>query len=186
MWVCSSFFTYIERSSRPPKGTIKKKITTSDGIATSYIPVSVSLLRSWQEILTNIKSLAEQYSYLHIPKRFKNPHYTKNTQRRVKNLKTILGQEREYEKADRERCHQARAEAEAQGQFRMHVDREGARSRTREDEEETATCVWYSPGQVLNNGSFSGCRYLDRSTTVCPSSEPVLWHYWAWGDRRHF
>ena len=25
---------------------------------------------------------------------------------------------------------------------------------------------------------FSGCRYLDRSTTVYPSSEPVLWHSW--------
>ena len=40
-------------------------------------------------------------------------------------------------------------------------------------------CVWYSPGQVLYNGL---CRYVDRSTTFRPSSEPVLWHYWAWSD----
>jgi len=91
--------------------------------------------------LTNIKSLAEQYSYLHIHKPFKNPHYTKNTQRRVKNLKTVLGQEREYEKTNRERCHQARVEAEARDQFRMHIDGEDVKSQSREDDDETATCV---------------------------------------------
>ena len=97
---------------RPPKGSIKKKIAAPDGVSTSYVPVSI-FLRRREEISTNIKSLAEQYSYLHIHKPFKNPHYTKNTQRRVKNLKTVLGQEREYEKTNRERCHQARVEAEA-------------------------------------------------------------------------
>ena len=45
-------------------------------------------------------------------------------------------------------------------------------------------CVTFSD-QVLNEGlfsGFSGCRYLDRSTTYYPSSEPVLWHNWAWSD----
>ncbi|KAF8898050.1 hypothetical protein CPB84DRAFT_1709935 [Gymnopilus junonius] len=68
----------------PPKGGFKKK-TGSDGTSTPVTP-----------------SLAVQLSYLHQPRPFKNPHYTKNVNRRVKNLKTVLGQERERERADRE------------------------------------------------------------------------------------
>jgi len=121
--------------------------------------------------LTNIKSLAEQYSYLHTHKPFKNPHYTKNTQRRVKNLKTILGQEREYEKTDRERCHQARVEAEAQERFRMDVDGEGVRSQTREDDEETATCVYDFSGQVHNNDcSLDADTSIEAPPSVLPQS----------------
>ena len=43
-----------------------------------------------------------QLSYLHQPRPFKNPAYTKNVNRRAKNLKTVLGQERDREKAERE------------------------------------------------------------------------------------
>ncbi|PPQ72738.1 hypothetical protein CVT26_003024 [Gymnopilus dilepis] len=71
-------------SSWPPKGGFKKK-TGSDGTSTPVTP-----------------SLAVQLSYLHQPRPFKNPHYTKNVNRRAKNLKTVLGQERERERADRE------------------------------------------------------------------------------------
>ena len=49
------------------------------------------------------QTLVEQFSYLHVPKPFKNPSYTKNQNRRAKNLKTVLTQEREREKQDRER-----------------------------------------------------------------------------------
>ncbi|KAF9070708.1 hypothetical protein BDP27DRAFT_583662 [Rhodocollybia butyracea] len=48
-------------------------------------------------------SLAEQLSYLHFPRPFKNPAYTKNINRRAKNLKNVLGQERERERLERER-----------------------------------------------------------------------------------
>lgn len=91
--------------------------------------------------MTDIKSLAEQYSYLHTIKPFKNPNYTKNFQRRVRNLKTILAQEREYEKADRERHRQVKVETEAQEQFKMSVDGEYVHPQTREQDEETPTCV---------------------------------------------
>lgn len=67
---------------RPPKGGFKKK---ADGTSTPITP-----------------SLAAQLSYLHQPRPFKNLAYTKNVNRRAKNLKTVLGQERDREKAQRE------------------------------------------------------------------------------------
>jgi len=57
------------------------------------------------------KTLVEQFSYLHVPKPFKNPSYTKNQNRRAKNLKTVLTQEREREKQDRERRRLEKEEA---------------------------------------------------------------------------
>lgn len=71
----------------PPKGTTKKK-AANDG-STTHTP-----------------TLAEQLSYLHSPRPFKNPNYTKNANRRTKNLKTVLGQERERERIERERRRQ--------------------------------------------------------------------------------
>lgn len=47
-------------------------------------------------------SLAAQLSYLNQPRPFKNPAYTKHINRRPKTLKTVLGQERDREKSDRE------------------------------------------------------------------------------------
>ncbi|KAJ8076906.1 chromatin-remodeling complex subunit ies6 [Marasmius tenuissimus] len=77
---------------RPPKGG-KKKVAATDGASTPQIP-----------------SLAEQLSYLHEPRPFKNPNYTKNVNRRAKNLKNVLTQERERERAERERRLQEKAE----------------------------------------------------------------------------
>ncbi|KAG7090981.1 hypothetical protein E1B28_010048 [Marasmius oreades] len=77
----------------PPKGGKKKATTTSDGTSTPHIP-----------------SLAEQLSYLHEPRPFKNPYYTKNVNRRAKNLKNVLTQERERERAERERRLQEKAD----------------------------------------------------------------------------
>ncbi|OAX41816.1 hypothetical protein K503DRAFT_441468 [Rhizopogon vinicolor AM-OR11-026] len=73
----------------PPKGTTKKK-AANDG-STTHTP-----------------TLAEQLSYLQSPRPFKNPNYTKNVNRRTKNLKTVLGQERERERVERERRRQER------------------------------------------------------------------------------
>ncbi|KAF9073624.1 hypothetical protein BDP27DRAFT_1289102 [Rhodocollybia butyracea] len=64
----------------PPKN-FRRKITATDGTP----------------------SLAEQLSYLHFPRPFKNPGYTKNINRRAKNLKNVLGQERERERTEREK-----------------------------------------------------------------------------------
>lgn len=93
-------------------------------------------------ITNSPKSLAEQLSYLHLPKPFKNPSYAKHVNRRVKNLKTVLGQERERERADRERRRQEKVEAEAQEQIKMEVDGEAAKPEQgrQQDEEETPTC----------------------------------------------
>jgi len=76
----------------PPKGATKKK-AANDG-STTHTP-----------------TLAEQLSYLQSPRPFKNPNYAKNVNRRTKNLKTILGQERERERVERERRRQERDQA---------------------------------------------------------------------------
>ncbi len=77
-------------------------------------------------------------SYLNEPRPFKNPAYTKNANRRTKNLKTVLTQERERERLEREK---RRAEKDEE---RMDVDsEEGAKKSTRSpssDEEELPTC----------------------------------------------
>ncbi|KAH9475809.1 Chromatin-remodeling complex subunit ies6 [Psilocybe cubensis] len=67
---------------RPPKGGFKKKAT---GDASN--PTSPN------------------------PRPFKNPNYTKNVNRRAKNLKAVLGQERERERAEREARRIKREEA---------------------------------------------------------------------------
>ena len=67
----------------------------------------------------------------------------------MKNLKTVLGQEREYEKTYQERYHQARVEVEALDQFRMYIDREDVKSQSWEDDNETTTCVWHSQTKFL-------------------------------------
>ena len=46
------------------------------------------------------------------PRPFKNPNYTKNTNRRTKNSKAVLTQEREREKNERERRRLEREERE--------------------------------------------------------------------------
>ncbi|KAF8067012.1 hypothetical protein FPV67DRAFT_1224286 [Lyophyllum atratum] len=69
----------------PPKGGVRRKAPV-DGASTPLTP-----------------SLAEQLSYLHNPRPFKNPNYAKNVNRRAKNLKNLLSQERERERAERER-----------------------------------------------------------------------------------
>ncbi|KAJ3966682.1 hypothetical protein EV361DRAFT_934063 [Lentinula raphanica] len=88
----------------PPKN-LKRKATATDAVLAPHVP-----------------SLAEQMSYLHLPRPFKNPGYTKNVNRRAKNLKNVMGQEREREKAERERRRVERVEKMEQGQDAMDVD----------------------------------------------------------------
>jgi INO80 complex subunit C len=80
------------------------------------------------------QTLAEQHSYLHAPRPFKNPAYNKNANRRAKNLKNVLTQERERERADRERRRQER-------EARMDVDGDGSAGANADAlEEDYPTC----------------------------------------------
>ena len=73
-----------------------------------------------------MQTLAEQLSYVNSPRPFKNPNYTKNVNRRAKNLKAVLGSERERERTEREKRRQEREE-------KMDVDGENAEEQTEED-----------------------------------------------------
>lgn len=84
----------------PPKGGYKRKVAASDGAATPQGP-----------------SLVEQFSYVNGYRPFKNPEYTKNHNRRAKNLKAVLTQERERERVEREK-----KRAEKQDGTAMDVD----------------------------------------------------------------
>jgi INO80 complex subunit C len=76
---------------------------------------------------------------LSAPRPFKNPAYTKNASRRTKNLKAVLGQERERERLERERRRAEREEA-------MEVD--GAAATGTMVEDDMPSCGWL--GTVSN------------------------------------
>ncbi|KDQ55483.1 hypothetical protein JAAARDRAFT_159498 [Jaapia argillacea MUCL 33604] len=126
----------------PPKGSGKKK-AINDGTATPQIP-----------------SLAEQFSYLHAPRPFKNPNYTKNVNRRAKNLKNVLTQERERERVERERRRQEREEA-------MEVDEERREELNTEDDMPFYTSI-EAPPSVLPPR-----RYCDITGLEAPYTEPI-------------
>ncbi|EKM77540.1 hypothetical protein AGABI1DRAFT_115119 [Agaricus bisporus var. burnettii JB137-S8] len=137
----------------PPKNNFKKKTAPSDGSMTPHIP-----------------TLAEQLSYLHLPKPFKNPHYTKNVNRRVKNLKTVLGQEREREKAERERRRQVKSEAGEQApQDTMNVDGETNRAKAVEEDEETPTYTSIEAPPSI----WPQKRYCDITGLEAPYTDPA-------------
>ena len=95
------------------------------------------------------QSLAEQFSYLHNPRPFKNPNYIKNVNRRAKNLKAVLAQERERERAEREKRRLEKMEGNA-----MDVD----------GKEEVPTCelTSYPCDCASSHPRFaSGIRHLD-------------------------
>ncbi|KAJ3536222.1 hypothetical protein NMY22_g6129 [Coprinellus aureogranulatus] len=125
---------------RPPKGFAKKK-GPSDGTATPQGP-----------------SLAEQLSYAHKPRPFKNPYYCKNVNRRAKNLKTVLTQEREKDRLRREALRKAKAERAANG---MDVDDE-------EDEEELNYLSIEAPPSLLPQR-----HYCDITGLEAPYTDPA-------------
>ncbi|KAJ3481019.1 hypothetical protein NLI96_g7949 [Meripilus lineatus] len=109
----------------PPKGSSKRKAATGNGDETPT---------------PQAPSLAEQLSYLNHPRPFKNPNYAKNTNRRTKNLKTVLTQERERERIEREKRRQEKEE-------QMDVDGENAEQ---SQEEEIPTCAFeFSPPSLV-------------------------------------
>ena len=107
-----------------------------------------------------LQSLAEQLSYLQYPRPFKNPNYTKNANRRTKNLKAVLTQEREREKNERERRRLEKEES-------MDVDGQPAQEDPLEDD--LPTCEFQ--GFVLRS-CFSSWCVTDASIEAPPSVLP--------------
>ncbi|KAI0041363.1 hypothetical protein FA95DRAFT_1584763 [Auriscalpium vulgare] len=130
----------------PPKGSSRKKgsnVPSAEGTATPQVP-----------------TLGEQMSILHSPRPFKNPAYTKNTNRRTKNLKAVLGQERERERLERERRRVEREEA-------MDVDANGAAER-HEDEDLPSYASIEAPPSFLPQR-----HYCDITGLEAPYTDPV-------------
>ncbi|EIN04710.1 hypothetical protein PUNSTDRAFT_76027 [Punctularia strigosozonata HHB-11173 SS5] len=110
-----------------------------------------------------LKTPSEQVSFLHFPRPFKNPEYTKNSNRRTKNLKTVLTQEKERERVERER---RRAEKEQA----MDVDHEGAPSSKEDDEPEdipTYASIEAPPSLLPQR------RYCDITGLEAPYTDPT-------------
>ena len=118
------------------KGTTKKKLAPTSAGATVHTPVRLPRTPPITSLTTPTDlALTEQLSLLHLPRPFKNAAYAKNTNRRTKNLKIVLGQERERERTERECRRLAREERERD----MAMDVDGV-STTIEEEEDVPTC----------------------------------------------
>jgi len=128
----------------PPKGSFKRKNTAAYSDDSPTPPVV---------------SLAEQFSYNHLPRPFKNPGYTKNVNRRTKNLKAVLTQERERERLERERRRQEKEE-------NMDVDGEQRESTLEEDMPTYASIE--APPSVLPQR-----RYCDITGLEGPYTDPA-------------
>ncbi|KAI0258260.1 hypothetical protein BC834DRAFT_102304 [Gloeopeniophorella convolvens] len=133
----------------PPKGSTRKKASaapSAEGTATPQVP-----------------TLGEQLSNLSAPRPFKNPAYTKNASRRTKNLKTVLGQERERERLERERRRAEREEV-------MEVDGTvaDAPANTAAEDEMTSYLSIEAPPSVLPQR-----RYCDITGLEAPYTDPI-------------
>lgn len=106
--------------NRPPKGSSRRKLGGGVGVGGSAgggagagpggpgggvggVGATAAAGSSDGSATPHLPSLAEQLSYMHLPRPFKNPGYNKNVNRRAKNMKAIISQERERERAERER-----------------------------------------------------------------------------------
>lgn len=111
---------------RPPKGKRKSAATSIEGSVPPQAPV-----RHYGSIKVStwrfLQSLSESLSYLHLPRPFKNPYYSKNVNRRTKGLKFVLA-------AERERLRQGQDKAKES----MEVD--GEEQKTEKEDNEMPTC----------------------------------------------
>ncbi|EMD36247.1 hypothetical protein CERSUDRAFT_137884 [Gelatoporia subvermispora B] len=126
----------------PPKGSGKRKLVAASEDSTPPVP-----------------TLAEQFSYLHYPRPFKNPNYTKNVNRRTKNLKAVLTQERERERVERERRRQEKEDS-------MAVDGE-TREVTPEEDLPTYSSIEAPPSLLPQK------RYCDITGLEGPYTDPA-------------
>ncbi|KAH9963507.1 hypothetical protein BC827DRAFT_1192099, partial [Russula dissimulans] len=130
----------------PPKGSTRKKPSaapSAEGTATPQIP-----------------TLAEQLSILSAPRPFKNSAYTKNASRRTKNVKAVLGQERERERLEREKRKAEREEA-------MEVDGAPPVGVVIEDDTPSYLSI-EAPPSVLPQR-----RYCDITGLEAPYTDPI-------------
>ena len=174
-----------ERDCRPPKGAARRKAPTATATPTGHAsaegtpfepapgsaPITSSTGRVRRNFLLIIKktkltpiqtlSFAESQSYVNESRSFKHASYTRTTGRqRTRNLKAVLTQERERDRADAARRRAARQEAEAAAaaaaeskgnEDAMQVDGESAPAAaqiTTTEEEELPTCKFH---QCLTN-----------------------------------
>src|ERR1700761_4892221 len=129
-------------TTMPPKGRRKGLIASavaSTPLQLPGTPVDGSLPPSGAQTPVPLApSLAEQFNFLHEPKPFKNPYYTKNINRRAKTLKSVLNAERERERLEREKKRETLLkvqQAQAEGdEAKMEVDGE---EKGKKDGEET-------------------------------------------------
>lgn len=82
------------------------------------------------------QTLSEQLSYTNAPRPFKNPAYNKNVNRRAKNVKNVLAQERERERQERERRRQLKEE-------KMDIDGDVTKQQADLLEEDLPSCSSY-------------------------------------------
>ena len=146
----------IDLSNRPAKGTTKNKPAPTSNNTTLHTPVRPPRTRLFTPLTTQ-QTLAEQLSFLHLPRPFKTAVYAKNSIRRTKNLQTVLGQERERE-------HRRIAGEERERDVAMDHDGRGGRGRP--DVYALARSDWVTSHPLP--------RYLDRSTPIAPASSPLL------------
>ncbi|THH04913.1 hypothetical protein EW145_g5177 [Phellinidium pouzarii] len=96
-------------SGEPPKGSTKRKSNANSAAAASSsagmsTPIEVSTPQT--------PTLAESLSYLGYARPFKRASHPKGANRRTRNLRTVLTQERERERIERDRRRLEREEAE--------------------------------------------------------------------------
>ena len=186
MWVCSSFSlsTYIQRSLGPQKVLLRRKSPPQTGF---QLPTYLSVFPP-SEVRRNLDQYKVSSRAIFIPS------HSQTLQ------KSALHKEYSTKGEESEDCPGPGARIREDQSGKMSPGEGGSEGsgsiqdaywwrrcevpESRGRRRDCYMCVTFSD-QVLNEGlfsGFSGCRYLDRSTTVYPSSEPVLWHNWAWSD----
>lgn len=101
------------------------------------------------------------------PRPFKNPAYTKNASRRTKNLKAVLGQERERERLERERRRAEREEA-------MEVDGAAAAVGSMVGDDVPSCMTQFRIACRLPVTERRGSRFIHRGTPIGAATASVL------------
>jgi INO80 complex subunit C len=103
----------------PPKGKRKAPTAATTPAGGTPAPEDFSGVDSPAFGRVPEPSISLQYSYLDVPKPFKNPYYSKHIKRRAKTMKILLNGERERIRLERER---RKAVKDANGENIMEVD----------------------------------------------------------------
>ena len=165
----------IDLSNRPAKGTTKNKPAPTSNNTTLHTPVRPPRTRLFTPLTTQ-QTLAEQLSFLHLPRPFKTAVYAKNSIRRTKNLQTVLGQERERE-------HRRIAGEERERDVAMDHDGRGGRGRSRRVRSRPFRVGDVSPSSQVPRSKhpYSSCLFATTANhgtrNVCRSRRVFLVRY---------